>query len=165
MAEVEVIIGDRTYTVACNPGEEKDVQAAAKELNIEAQNILGGIGKVPEVKLLLMAGLMLGGRFNVLESESVNKDSLIKSLETQAKELIKTNELMKSQSHDHAVDTTTDITEKPELSKKDCKIVLESILDNLEKLLVLETTVSEESKDETENISLSKEQSDQKELF
>ena len=165
MAEVEVIIGSRTYTVACDPGEETDVQAAAKELNIEAQNILGGIGKVPEVKLLLMAGLMLGGRFNVLENESANKDTLIKSLQIQVKESIEKNELIKNQSHNDVEDSITDTSKNPELPKQNCKIVLESILDNLENLLVLEPIGSEESKEEKNKESLGKKQLDQKELF
>ena len=56
MAEINVKIGEKTYIIACDEGEESEVQAAANEFNTEAQNILGGIGKVPEVKLLLMAG-------------------------------------------------------------------------------------------------------------
>ena len=47
MAEVEIKVGGRIYTIACDPGEELEVQAAANELNTEAEKILGGIGKVP----------------------------------------------------------------------------------------------------------------------
>ena len=44
MAEVNVKVGEKTYTIECDPGEEVEVQAAANEFNAESQKILGSIG-------------------------------------------------------------------------------------------------------------------------
>ena len=51
MSEVEISVGGRRYTIACNPGEEKDVLLASEKLDKEAEHIVKNIGKVADVKL------------------------------------------------------------------------------------------------------------------
>ena len=67
MSEVEISVGGRRYTIACNPGEEKDVLLASEKLDKEAEHIVKNIGKVADVKLLLMAGLMVAGHLKTVE--------------------------------------------------------------------------------------------------
>ena len=82
MSEVEINVGGRKYAIACNPGEETDVLAASEELNKEAKNMINAIGKVPDVKLLLMAGLMVSGRLKTIEKELLTKNKEILEINT-----------------------------------------------------------------------------------
>ena len=59
MPEVAINIGDKKFTVTCQPGEESALEAAASLLNDEASFLVSEIGKLSEQKLLLMSGLML----------------------------------------------------------------------------------------------------------
>ena len=69
MSEVEISVGGRRYTIACNPGEENDVLLASEKLDKEAEQIVKNIGKVADVKLLLMSGLMIAGHLKTVEKE------------------------------------------------------------------------------------------------
>ena len=62
MPEVSIKIAGRAYTVSCNPGEEDSLEKAAQLLSMEAETITSQLGTLPEPRLLLMAGLMLGDR-------------------------------------------------------------------------------------------------------
>lgn len=62
MPEVTIEIGGRSFDVACQEGEEPYLTAAAGMLDAEAQRLSDQIGRVPEPRMLLMAGLMLADR-------------------------------------------------------------------------------------------------------
>ncbi|MEI4234037.1 cell division protein ZapA [Roseovarius sp. D22-M7] len=62
MPEVKIEIGERSFEVACNAGEEDYLHAAAKMLDDEAKVLAAQIGRIPETRMLLMAGLMLADR-------------------------------------------------------------------------------------------------------
>ena len=62
MPEVEIEIGGRTFEVACQEGEEHYLKAAAKMLDEEASVLTAQIGRIPEARMLLMAGLMLADK-------------------------------------------------------------------------------------------------------
>lgn len=62
MPEIKIKIGGRDFEVACQEGEEHYLQAAAAMLDKEASALTNQIGRVPEAKMLLMAGLMLADR-------------------------------------------------------------------------------------------------------
>lgn len=59
MPEVRVTIGGRVFEVACQEGEEHFLQSAARMLDAEAQTLVGQLGRMPEARMLLMAGLLL----------------------------------------------------------------------------------------------------------
>jgi len=69
MPELEIHIGGRSFFVSCRAGEEHFLNSAAKMLDTEAQPILGQMGRLPEARMLLMAGLMLADRTASLEDE------------------------------------------------------------------------------------------------
>ena len=69
MPELQIEIGGRTFTVACQEGEEPYLQAAANMLDTEAAVILGQIGRMPADRMLLMAGLMLADKTAALEDD------------------------------------------------------------------------------------------------
>ena len=62
MPEIRINVGDRSYTVACQAGEELHLQSAASLLDVEARTVLKSGQNVPEAQLLLMAGLMLADK-------------------------------------------------------------------------------------------------------
>lgn len=62
MPEVSITIGGRSFQLACNPGEEPQLQAAAELLNAEAETLGAQAGRLTESRMLLMAGLMLADK-------------------------------------------------------------------------------------------------------
>jgi cell division protein ZapA len=62
MPEVTIEIGGRAFEVACQDGEQKYLQAAARLLDGEASVLTDQIGRMPESRMLLMAGLMLADK-------------------------------------------------------------------------------------------------------
>jgi cell division protein ZapA len=67
--EIKITVGGRTFDVACQEGEEHYLQAAARMLDIEASALVGQIGRLPEARMLLMAGLMLADKTAGLEEQ------------------------------------------------------------------------------------------------
>ncbi|MEX3015832.1 cell division protein ZapA [Gymnodinialimonas hymeniacidonis] len=88
MPEVEIEIGGRAFSVACQDGEESYLRSAAKMLDTEAAVVLGQIGRIPPERMLLMAGLMLADKTAALEDELrglndkiANQDKALRSAE------------------------------------------------------------------------------------
>ncbi|MDH3264939.1 MAG: cell division protein ZapA [Paracoccaceae bacterium] len=71
MSEVEIRIGGRPFTVACQPGEEAFLQAAARMLDAEASTLVDSLGRMPETQMLLMSGLMLADKTAGIEDKLV----------------------------------------------------------------------------------------------
>ncbi len=69
MPEVEIKIGGRAFEVFCQDGEEHYLHAAAKMLDTEASVLANQIGRLPEGRMLLMAGLMLADKTAGLEDK------------------------------------------------------------------------------------------------
>lgn len=67
MPQVDIEVGGRTFEVACQPGEEAFLRSAAAMLDAEAQTVSEQIGRMPEGRMLLMAGLMLADKAAGLE--------------------------------------------------------------------------------------------------
>lgn len=62
MPELKISIGGRDFDVACQEGEEHFLQSAAALLDAEATVLSSQIGRLPEPRMLLMAGLMLADK-------------------------------------------------------------------------------------------------------
>ena len=82
MAEVDFSIGHKDYRLASQPGEEKLLRRAAALLDSEAQVILEQAGRMPEQRLLLLAGLMLADKFSVLEDRAETAEKALSRLKT-----------------------------------------------------------------------------------
>ncbi|WP_238366662.1 cell division protein ZapA [Mesobacterium pallidum] len=87
MPEVEITIGGRSFEVACAAGEEHYLQSAAKMLDIEASALAGQIGRLPEARMLLMAGLMLADKTAGLEDRLREAEDRIAALTEQTREM------------------------------------------------------------------------------
>ena len=70
MTELEISIGGRIFSVACETEEEEKVKRAAALLNEEADSIQTQLGRLPEVKMLLLSALMIADRLVDVESDS-----------------------------------------------------------------------------------------------
>lgn len=89
MPQVEILIGGRTFEVACQEGEEHFLHSAAAMLNVEASHLSDQMGRMPEARMLLMAGLMLADKTAGLEDK-------VKQVEAEAAQLRAQNETLQS---------------------------------------------------------------------
>jgi len=69
MPDVKISVGGREFEVSCQPGEEPYLNAASRLLDIEATAVQGQFGHLPDVRMLLMAGLMLADKTAGLEDQ------------------------------------------------------------------------------------------------
>ncbi|MEL6807697.1 MAG: cell division protein ZapA [Pseudomonadota bacterium] len=89
MPEVTVSIGGRDFAVACQDGEESYLHAAAKMLDDEAQVLADQAGRMPEARMLLMAGLLLADktasvedRMREMEAKLAEREAELEGLRT-----------------------------------------------------------------------------------
>lgn len=80
MAHVIVQVNGRPYTMQCNEGEEYHLKQLAELLDNEVQRVKTSVGNVGDIRMLVMAGLMVADRL----SEAIQK---IQSLEEQVANL------------------------------------------------------------------------------
>ena len=70
MTELEISIGGRIFSVACDNEEQEKVREAAALINEEADSIQSQLGRLPESKMLLLSALMIADRLVDAETES-----------------------------------------------------------------------------------------------
>lgn len=87
MPELTIHIGGRGFEVSCQDGEQSYLQSAAKMLDDEAQVLSDQIGRMPEARMLLMAGLLLADktaavedRIKIVEAELAERESELADL-------------------------------------------------------------------------------------
>jgi cell division protein ZapA len=83
MAEQIIRIGGKEFTVSCQPGEEDYLISAAAMLDAEAQGIVAQAGRMPEARMLLMAGLMLADRTASAEEQLQAAETRVAALEAE----------------------------------------------------------------------------------
>lgn len=93
MANVVVTVADRPYTMQCPDGEEAHLQELAALLDAEVTRIRQSVGAIGDIRLLVMAGLMVADRL----SESARK---LEALEDQIKGLRESRNLAQMQTKD-----------------------------------------------------------------
>lgn len=164
MSEVEINVGGRKYAIACNPGEETDVLAASEELNKEAKNMINAIGKVPDVKLLLMAGLMVSGRLKTIEKELLTKNKEILEINTASLNLKNQIQELTNSNYEIQKKEKLDIT-KPYIDETSVTKILGSIHEKLKTLIEKDGVDLEEKENINNSGEINKEETDQQELF
>ncbi|SFB80813.1 cell division protein ZapA [Tropicimonas isoalkanivorans] len=87
MPEVQISIGGRDFTVACQDGEEQYLQSAAAMLDREARGLVSQIGRMPETRMLLMAGLMLADRTAAYEERAAAAEQRVAQQQRQIDDL------------------------------------------------------------------------------
>jgi len=81
MPDISIEIGGRSFAIACEPGEEPQARAAAELLNVQATTLQAALGRLPESRMLLMAGLMLADLQNELEWKAKDAAERVESME------------------------------------------------------------------------------------
>ena len=76
MAHVIVQVNGRPYTMQCPEGEEEHLKELAELLDTEVMRVKHSVGNVGDIRMLVMAGLMVADRL----SEAIQR---IQSLEEQ----------------------------------------------------------------------------------
>ena len=69
MTELEISIGGRIFSVACETEEQEKVKRAAALINEEADSIQTQLGRLPEAKMLMLSALMIADRLVDVESD------------------------------------------------------------------------------------------------
>jgi cell division protein ZapA len=64
MGQVVVEVNGRPYTMNCSDGEEEHLMELAQLLDSEVSGIKRGVGQVGDIRLLLMAGLVVADRLS-----------------------------------------------------------------------------------------------------
>ena len=59
MAHVDLFIAGRSYQIACRDGEEENLKAAARLVDVKSREALSGLGTLSESRQLLFASLLL----------------------------------------------------------------------------------------------------------
>jgi len=79
MAQVAVMVNGRSYTVACDEGQQEHLTDLARYVDKRVSDLAEAVGQVGEPRLLLMAGLMIADelsemltRIDELEEEVAN---------------------------------------------------------------------------------------------
>lgn len=87
MPEVTITIGGRDFAVACQEGEQAFLTQAARLLDAEAALLGDQLGRMPETRMLLMAGLMLADKaagleeqMRALEEKTLSQQAMIEEL-------------------------------------------------------------------------------------
>lgn len=83
MPELRITIGGREFEVSCQEGEEHFLHTAAAMLDTEAQVLAAQIGRIPEGRMLLMAGLMLADKTAGMEDGMRQAKAQVAELEAQ----------------------------------------------------------------------------------
>ena len=83
MPNLSISIGGREFEVACQEGEEHFLQSAAQMLDTEAAVLLDQIGRMPEGRMLLMAGLMLADKTAGLQEQLGKTHAQMKQLQAE----------------------------------------------------------------------------------
>lgn len=91
MPEVAINLGDKKFTVTCQPGEESALESAASLLNEEASYLVSEIGQLSEQKLLLMSGLMLADKMFSQSQKLTKCEAALEEALTKVKELEEVN--------------------------------------------------------------------------
>ena len=82
MPDISIDIGGRSFAIACEPGEEPQARAAAELLNAQAKTLQAALGRLPESRMLLMAGLMLADLQKELDWKANDAAERLASMES-----------------------------------------------------------------------------------
>ena len=116
MPEVSLMIGGREYRVACEPGEEEQLQQASALLDTEAQTLVKALGRVPEVRMLLMSGLMLADRTTEIAVQAQAAQKEIAQMKARLNEAEERAATLSSQANGSSADDA-DVQEAREAAK------------------------------------------------
>ena len=132
MPDLKVLIGGRNYSISCNPGEEIAATESASLLDQEAQLIQDQLGRLPEDKMLLLSGLLLGDKIRALKHERSALEETLRATQS------KFNDLSSKINKNEINNSTSSNTQDEDLinnNKKDHILSLQVISDLLDTVI------------------------------
>ena len=70
MPLVNVMVNGRAYTIACDEGEEGHLKELASHVDSKAREVLASVGQVGDVRMLLMAALLIADEHHELSGKA-----------------------------------------------------------------------------------------------
>jgi len=133
MPDLKGLIRSRNFNISCNPGEESAAQESANLLNHEAELLHAQLGRLPEDKMLLLSGLLLGDKIRALKHEQSALEEALSDTQSKVNEL-------KLKSDPEKTDFDNGLTEKTDkgsMTVPEEKVLgdLQDISDLLDKLI------------------------------
>ncbi len=83
MAQVVVTVNGRPYTMQCDDGQEDHLAELASLLDEEVTSIKNAVGQVGDIRLLLMAGLVIADRLSDTLRRAEELQEQVNSLKAQ----------------------------------------------------------------------------------
>ena len=83
MPAINVILNGRTYTVACDVGEEDHVRDLGQFLDQRVSELTSSLGQVGDARLLLMAGLTIADELRETRARVQERDHEIATLKAE----------------------------------------------------------------------------------
>ncbi|MCC1493331.1 cell division protein ZapA [Cognatishimia sp. F0-27] len=127
--EVTISIGGRSFEVACQEGEEQFLHSAAALLDSEAQVLVDQIGRMPEGRMLLMAGLMLADKTAGLEERLREAQDKVDALQSEL--------------------TAIEETPPPEPERVEVPVIPANVIDTLAELAARAESVADSVEEKT----------------
>lgn len=69
MTQVAVTINGRNYSIACDEGQEPQVEKLAQYVNGKVEGLVQSVGQIGEPRLLMMASLIIADELSDLREE------------------------------------------------------------------------------------------------
>ncbi len=93
MAHVTVMIGGRSYRLACNEGEEPHLEGLARQIDSKIAEIRGQVGEIGDQRLVVMAALTIADelfearrKVSELERKGSERDDVAEAARREADE-------------------------------------------------------------------------------
>jgi cell division protein ZapA len=134
MPDLKVIIGGRNFIISCNPGEESAAEESANLLSAEADLLNSQLGRLPEDKMLLLSGLLLGDKIKSLKREQSALEEALKTTQTKLNELSSMSDTTVGKVNKPVQDFADD--NLPELGEDKVLKELQAISDMLDTLIL-----------------------------
>ncbi len=80
MAEVQIKVGGRPYRMACEDGQEGHLQSVAAHLDAEATALKKAFGDLSEMRMLLMAGVMVADKLEARNADLRDAEGAVKQM-------------------------------------------------------------------------------------
>jgi cell division protein ZapA len=133
MPDLKVLIGGRNFNISCNPGEENAAQESANLLNHKAELLHAQLGRLPEDKMLLLSGLLLGDKIRALKHEQSVLEEALRDTQSKVNELKSKSDVEKTE-FDNGL---TEKANKGSITVPEQKVLeeLQDISDSLDELI------------------------------
>ena len=87
MAQVIIQINGRNYTMQCDDGQEEHLRRLARMIDDEIANIRSAVGSIGDLRLLIMASLVIADRLTEVEKQVAWLEEQLEELRTARKEV------------------------------------------------------------------------------